>query len=100
MASTLPPVAATPSNHFKKFLLSCEREENCRSPVAIARPLCQVLALGVVPQRLNANLVSIPHAKNGSIYIGWRNPVSFGPCRLEVHRCDAQRNTNATKRME
>jgi predicted dehydrogenase len=63
MASKLPPVAASPSNHFKNFLLSCKGEENCRSPFAVAGPLCQVLALGVVAQRVNANLVFDPASK-------------------------------------
>jgi hypothetical protein len=63
MASQLPPVAPSPSNHFKNFLLSCKGEENCRSPFAIAGPLCQVLALGVVAQRVNASLVFDPVSK-------------------------------------
>jgi hypothetical protein len=63
MASKLPPVAASPSNHFKNFLLSCKGEENCRSPFAIAGPLCQVLALGVVAQRVDANLIFDPESK-------------------------------------
>jgi hypothetical protein len=63
IASKLPPVPASPSNHFKNFLLSCKGEENCRSPFAIAGPLCQVLALGVVAQRVNANLVFDPKSK-------------------------------------
>ncbi|MDP9087813.1 MAG: Gfo/Idh/MocA family oxidoreductase [Pseudomonadota bacterium] len=63
MASNLPAVAASTSNHFKNFLLSCKGEENCRSPFAVAGPLCQVLALGVVAQRVNANLVFDPASK-------------------------------------
>jgi hypothetical protein len=63
MASKLPAVGASPSNHFKNFLLSCKGEENCRSPFALAGPLCQVLALGVVAQRVNANLVFDPASK-------------------------------------
>ena len=63
MVSKLPPVDTSPSNHFKNFLLSCKGEENCRSPFAVSGPLCQVLALGVLAQRVNANLVFDPASK-------------------------------------
>ena len=56
IASQLPPVPASPSNHFKNFLLACRGEEKCRSSFAVAGPLCQAMALGVIAQRVNARL--------------------------------------------
>jgi predicted dehydrogenase len=63
MASRLPPVPASPSNHFKNFLLACQGEEKCRSSFAVAGPLSQVMALGVIAQRVNAKLVFDPAKK-------------------------------------
>ena len=57
MASKLPFVPESPSNHFANFLKSCKGEEQCRSSFDIAGPLCQVMALGVLAQRLNTRLV-------------------------------------------
>ncbi|HEX9047100.1 MAG TPA: Gfo/Idh/MocA family oxidoreductase [Verrucomicrobiae bacterium] len=57
MASKLPVVPKSPSNHFKNFLLACKGEEKCRSSFAVAGPLSQVLVLGVLAQRLNTKLV-------------------------------------------
>jgi predicted dehydrogenase len=57
MASKLPPVPKSPSNHFKNFLLACKGEEKCRSSFAVAGPLCQTMNLGVIAQRVNAKLV-------------------------------------------
>lgn len=56
MAAQLPPVPKSPSNHHKNFLLACQGEETCRSSFAIAGPLCQTMALGVIAQRVNAKL--------------------------------------------
>ena len=56
MASKLPPVPKSPSNHFKNFLLACKGGEKCRSSFAVAGPLCQAMALGVIAQRVNAKL--------------------------------------------
>jgi hypothetical protein len=42
MASKLPEVPESPSNHFKNFLLACKGQEECRSPFEIAGPLSQV----------------------------------------------------------
>lgn len=56
MASKLPQVPRSPSNHYKNFLLACKGEETCRSSFAVAGPLCQMMALGVIAQRLNAKL--------------------------------------------
>jgi Oxidoreductase family, NAD-binding Rossmann fold/Oxidoreductase family, C-terminal alpha/beta domain len=57
MASKLPVVPKSPSNHFENFLKSCKGEETCRSSFAVAGPLCQVMALGVLAQRLNTKLL-------------------------------------------
>jgi hypothetical protein len=56
MKSKLPQVPKSPSNHFKNFLLACKGQEECRSSFAVAGPLCQTMALGVIAQRVNAKL--------------------------------------------
>ncbi|MCX6879011.1 MAG: Gfo/Idh/MocA family oxidoreductase [Verrucomicrobia bacterium] len=56
MASKLPPVPPSPSNHFANFLLACQGQETCRSSFAVAGPLSQVMVLGVIAQRVNAQL--------------------------------------------
>ncbi len=56
MASKLPEVPKSPSNHFQNFLLACKGEEKTRSPFSIAGPLSQVFCLGVIAQQLNARL--------------------------------------------
>jgi hypothetical protein len=57
MESKLPFVPETPSNHYANFLKACKGEEKCRSSFEVAGPLCQVMALGVLAQRLNKKLV-------------------------------------------
>jgi len=57
MASRLPVVPPSPSNHWKNFLLACKGEEQTRSPFAIAGPLSQMFCLGVLGQWLNTKLV-------------------------------------------
>lgn len=57
MASRLPEVPPSPSNHYANFLLSCMGREKCRSPFEISGPLSQVFSLGVIAQRLNTKLV-------------------------------------------
>ncbi len=57
MASKLPEVPKSPSNHFANFLKACKGEEKTRSPFEIAGPLSQVFNLGVLAQQLNAKLV-------------------------------------------
>ncbi len=57
MESKLPTVPKSPSNHFKNFLLAAKGQEKCRSSFAVAGPLCQAMALGIIAQRLNAKLV-------------------------------------------
>ncbi len=56
MASRLPEVPISPSNHFANFLLACKGREKCRSSFAVAGPLCQAMGMGVIAQRLNARL--------------------------------------------
>ena len=60
MESKLPEVPKSPSNHFANFLKACRGEEKCRSSFAVAGPLCQAMALGVIAQRLNARLAFNP----------------------------------------
>ncbi|HTL72863.1 MAG TPA: gfo/Idh/MocA family oxidoreductase, partial [bacterium] len=63
MASKLPVVPKSPSNHFANFLKACKGEEKTRSPFAVAGPLCQTMALGVIAQRVNAKLAFDPATK-------------------------------------
>ncbi|RPE09234.1 gfo/Idh/MocA family oxidoreductase [Chitinophaga lutea] len=56
MASRLPEVPQSPSNHFANFLLACKGQEQTRSPFAIAGPLSQVFCLGVLAQWTNTKL--------------------------------------------
>jgi predicted dehydrogenase len=56
LAARLPEVPASPSNHFKNFLLAARGEERCRSSFAVAGPLCQAMALGIIAQRVNARV--------------------------------------------
>ena len=56
MASKLPPVPKIPSNHYVNFLCAAKGQEKCRSRFAVAGPLCQTMALGVLAQRVNARL--------------------------------------------
>lgn len=56
MASQLPPVPKSPSNHFANFLLACMGEEKTRSPFEVFGPMSQVFSLGVMAQRLNTPL--------------------------------------------
>ena len=57
MASKLPEVPKSPSNHYENFLLACMNEERSRSPFEVFGPLCQVFCLGVLAQRLNQKIV-------------------------------------------
>ena len=63
MASQLPEVPLSSSNHYKNFLLACKGQEQARSPFDVAGPLCQVFNLGVLAQRLNAKLLFDPKKK-------------------------------------
>ena len=57
MASKLPTVPKSPSNHFANFLLACQGEEKTRSPFEIHGPLSQLFSLGVIAQRLNTKIL-------------------------------------------
>jgi predicted dehydrogenase len=57
MASKLPVVPKSPSNHYANFLKACKGEEQTRSPFDIAGPLSQVFTLGVMAQKLNTKLL-------------------------------------------
>ncbi len=63
MAAKLPALPKGQSDHSKNFLLACKGQETCRSSFAVAGPLSQVLALGVLAQRLNAKLAFDPAAQ-------------------------------------
>ena len=56
MASMLPEVRESPSNHFENFLKACKGEEKARSPFSVSGPLSQVFCLGVIAQRLSSKL--------------------------------------------
>lgn len=56
MQSMLPKVPQSPSNHYVNFLLAAKGQEKCRSSFAVAGPLCQSMALGILAQRVNAKL--------------------------------------------
>lgn len=56
MASKLPVVPVSPSNHHANFLKACKGEEKTRSPFEIAGPLSQMFSLGVMSQKLNTKL--------------------------------------------
>jgi len=57
MASKLPEVPVSPSNHYANFLLACQGKEKTRSPFEVAGPLSQVFNLGVLAQQLNTKLL-------------------------------------------
>ena len=63
MADKLPHVPKSPSNHYVNFLRACKGEEKTRSNFAVAGPLCQAMALGVIAQRVNAKLTFDPVTK-------------------------------------
>jgi predicted dehydrogenase len=59
----LPEIPPSPSNHFENFLRACRGEEKCRSNFAVAGPLCQMMALGVIAQRVNAKFRFDPQTR-------------------------------------
>jgi predicted dehydrogenase len=55
MASKLPQIPKIPAYaHHRNFLLACKGQEKCNSAFAVAGPLCQMMALGIIAQRVNA----------------------------------------------
>jgi len=63
MASKLPVVPASPSNHHANFLKACMGEEQTRSPFEVAGPLSQVFCLGVIAQMMNTSIQFDPTKK-------------------------------------
>jgi len=63
MASKLPEVPQSPSNHFANFLLGCKGLEKTRSPFSISGPLSQVFCLGVLAQWTGQKLLFDPEKK-------------------------------------
>ena len=63
IASKLPKVPKSPSNHAENFLKAVTGEEKCRSNFAVAGPLCQAMALGIIAQRVNATVKFDPAKK-------------------------------------
>jgi hypothetical protein len=57
MASKLPEVPKSTSDHFANFMLACQGKEKTRSPFEIHGPLCQMFSLGVIAQRMNTKIV-------------------------------------------
>jgi predicted dehydrogenase len=62
MQSKLPPVPRSTSNHHKNLLLAVKGQEKCRSSFAVAGPLCQTMALGIIAQRVNAGKLTFDPA--------------------------------------
>lgn len=63
MRGELPRITGKNSNHYENFLLACKGEEEARSPFSVSGPLCQVFNLGIIAQRLGADLSFDPKAK-------------------------------------
>ncbi len=57
ISSDLPDVPASPSDHFKNFVLACRGEEKTRSPFEVSVPLSQVFCLGTIAQRMNTKIL-------------------------------------------
>lgn len=56
METKLPNVPKSPSNHFANFLKAAKGEEKTRSNFAVAGPLCQAMAIGIIAQQVNTKL--------------------------------------------
>lgn len=63
IASSLPEVPQSPSNHYENFLRACQGLEKARSPFETAGVLSQVFCLGVIAQRLNTRLFFDSHTR-------------------------------------
>jgi hypothetical protein len=61
--SKLPKVPKSPSNHAANFLKAVKGEEKTRSNFAVAGPLCQAMAIGIIAQRVNATVKFDPVTK-------------------------------------
>ena len=78
MASKLPDVPKSPSNHFANFLKACMGQEKTRSPFEIAGPLSQVFCLGVIAQRLNTTF-KFDREKKEIVNDKFANALLMGP---------------------
>jgi predicted dehydrogenase len=56
LAGKLPEYPKNNSNHFENFFKACKGQEVARSRFEISGPLCQMMGLGILVQRLNAKL--------------------------------------------
>ncbi len=63
MRGDLPKTTGKNSNHYANFLLACKGEEEARSPFKVSGELCQVFNLGIIAQRLGADLDFDPKTK-------------------------------------
>ncbi len=63
LRSKLPKVPRSPSNHAANFLRAAKGGEKCRSNFAVAGPLCQAMAIGIIAQRVNATVRFDPVTK-------------------------------------
>lgn len=57
MASKLPVVPKSPSDHYVNFLKACLGEEKTRSPFQTFAPLAQIFSLGIIAIRRNKKLI-------------------------------------------
>jgi hypothetical protein len=57
MASKLPVVPKSPSDHYVNFLKACMGEEKTRSPFQTFAPLAQLFSLGIIAMRRNKKLI-------------------------------------------
>jgi hypothetical protein len=78
LASKMPEVPKSPSNHFKNFLLACKGEEECQSPFHIAGPLCQAMEIGIIAQQVNSKLAFDPETRRITNHI-FANELLDGP---------------------
>lgn len=63
MRGDLPRIEGKNSNHYANFLLACKGEEQARSPFKVSGELCQVFNLGIIAQRLGADLSFDPKTR-------------------------------------
>ena len=64
MASQLPEVPKSPSNHFANFLLACQGKEQTRSPFSVFGPMAQMFALGIIAIRTRSKIQFDPVTKS------------------------------------
>jgi hypothetical protein len=81
--ASLPKVPRSPSNHFANFLKAAMGEETCRSNFAVAGPLCQAMALGIIAQRVNAKLRFDPKTRKITNHQAANRLLAGSPPRKE-----------------